>query len=57
MDRGNRPLQDIIADLDEYLATRKQQAESGQIAYGWWSVARYHLEKFRPIAGEMAIKT
>ena len=41
---GLDPAKTITANLDDYLATKKQQADSGQIAYGWFSVARYHLE-------------
>jgi integrase len=46
----------IGANLDDFLAVKKRQADSGQIAYGWSSVMRYHLEYFRRYAGEMAVE-
>ena len=46
----------IAANLDQFLDTKKQQAESGQIAFGWFSVLRFHLDHFRQFTGETAVE-
>lgn len=46
----------IGANLDDFLTVKRQQADSGEIAYGWFAVIRYHLEHFRRYAGGMAVE-
>jgi integrase len=46
----------IDANLDQFLATKKQQANSKQIAYGWYDVLSHHLEHFRKFAGAVGVE-
>ena len=41
----------IGANLDQFLTIKKQQADAGQIAYGWSDVLKHHLEHFRQVRG------
>ena len=46
----------IGANLDTFLATKKQQAESGQITAGWYDVLCYRLEHVRRYVGEISVE-
>ncbi len=46
----------VGANLDDFLAEKQREAESGQIAYGWFAVIRYHLEYVRKLFGEVAVE-
>jgi integrase len=46
----------IGANIDTYLATKKQQAAAGQIKIGWFVVIGYHLEHFRRYVGEISLE-
>jgi integrase len=47
----------ITANITSFLAVKQQQAEAGQIAFGWFSVMRYHLDHYRKFAGELAVSS
>ena len=46
----------IGANLDQFLVTKRQQADAGQIAYGWFDVLKYHLDHFRTFAGQVGVE-